>query len=323
MPKKKRSRYKTLDEGEYYRTGIGRGVIKVTEDNETKEKLVSFSKEIRTKTGDWIPRKGKFFAIPFRFISKLVDILVSFARRFGWKVRSIEKPEEEIKELKKQLDDIIKQKSDLEEARKNLEFQIESYETQLENSRQLIIKTNIDIFKKDLEEFEKLLKKSESQQINEEEIQKFLTAKRWIFSPEYYKVEPKKPAGSKSQFDYYLEDYKGKGTIVELEKPSDPIFSKNEKYGLSSKCAESLGQLIRYIETTIAIGHSREVSRIEKISEVKPLGFLIIGRTKTDDEVRRLETINFYFARSIEILSYDMLLKRTEALLSPFIGEKK
>jgi hypothetical protein len=323
MPKRKKGKYEVLDEEEFYRRGRSRGVIKISEEKNSKIRTIAFSREFQKNDGSWVPRKKKFFAISFELIGKFIEILIKFARKFSWPVRSVEKSEEKIKKLEKQLDDAIRQKTDLEEAIKTLGNQIESYKKELEIYRQQIIRSNIEVFKRDVEEFENLLKRYESQQINEETIQEFLTKKRWIFGPEYHNVEPKKPAGSKSKFDFYLEDYKGKGTIVELKLPSDSIFSKNEEYGLSPKCAESLGQLIRYIETTIAIAHSKEMSRIEKITETKPLGFLIIGRTKDEREIKRLETLNFYFHRSIEILSYDMLLKRAKVFLSPFIGEIK
>jgi len=321
MPKRRKGEYRVLDEEEFYRRGRSRGVIKITEEKNTKIRTVAFSREFQKNDGSWIPRKRKFFAVSFELIGRFIEILIKFARKFSWSVRSVERSEEIIKNLEKRLDDAIRQKTDLEEAIKNLENQIEYYKKELESRRQQIIKNNIELFKRDVEEFENLLEKYESEQINEESIQEFLTKRQWIFGPEYHNVEPKKPAGSKSKFDFYLEDYKGRGTIVELKLPSDLIFSKNEEYGLSAKCAEALGQLIRYIETTISIAHSKEMSRLEKISEIKPLGFLIIGRTKNEEEVRRLETINFYFSKSIEILSYDMLLKKARTLISSFSGD--
>jgi hypothetical protein len=316
----KKKEYNILDEEEFYKTGKSRGVIKVSEEKTSKSKIVTFSREIQKSNGSWIPKKGKFFAVSFGLIGKIIDILIKFTRKFRWSVTSIKKPEEKIKKLERQLYEITKQKTTLEETIKNLEVQIDAYKKEVENYRRQIIKENIEVFKKDLEEFENLLNKNE--QIKEKSIQEFLRKKQWIFGPEYYNAQPKKPVGSKSEFDFYLEDFKGKGVIVELKLPSDPIFSAYERFGLSSKCAESLGQLIRYIETTIAISHGTEISKIEEINETKPLGVLIIGRTKTKEDIKRLETVNFYFHKSIEIVSYDMLLNKAKALLRPFTAEE-
>lgn len=315
MPKKK-NKWETLDEEEYYKIGISRGVVKVSEEKNKKIRTVSFSREF--KSGDsWIPKRGKFFSISFRSIGKIIEILIKFARKFGWEVPPLEKPENQIKELKKQLDEVTRQRMGFEEAIKNLESQIESYRVKIKDLRRKILEKNTKTFKQDLEKFEKLIDESEKGGIREEDIQIFIKERPWIISPEYHDIKPKKPAGSKSKFDFYLEDYKGQGTIVELELPSDPIFSRKEKYGLSAKCGESLGQLIRYLETTIMISHSKEMSRIEKIDEIKPLGFLIIGRTKTQEENDKLKIVNAYL-HFIQILSYDMLLLRAKKFLEPW-----
>lgn len=318
---KKRGNYKQLDEEEFYRVGTNRGVVKVSEEQKSKIKIVSFSKEFQ-KDEQWIPKRGKFFPVSFRFIGKIVDILIKFAEKFGWKVSSLEKPDEQIKELKKKLDETLKQKLEIEKINERLEFDIKNFKELIHTLRESVIKENLEKFQKDIKDFEDLLTKSETEIVKEEELQRFLKERPWIFSPEYHSVEPKKPAGSKGVFDFYLEDYKGQGTVIELEKPSDEIFSKQEKYGLSPKCGETFGQLIRYCEDTISIAHSGERREIEKIYEIRPLGFLIIGRTKNADDNKRLKIVNSYF-HSVEILSYNQLLSRAKTFVEPWLNSNE
>jgi hypothetical protein len=110
--------------------------------------------------------------------------------------------------------------------------------------------------------------------------------------------------------------YKGQGTVVELEKSSDSIFSKKESLGISPKCGESIGQLIRYTEDTISYSSNRKVlERRDKRRQA--LGFLIIGRTKTKEEIQGLKVINSYL-HSIQILSYDLLLLKAKRMLEGY-----
>jgi hypothetical protein len=296
--------------------GRSRGVIRVSEIQEDKVRTVSFSREVRTSEDSWVPRRGKnFFSVSFRHIGKIIDILIKLARKFGWKAPALEKPEEQIRHLKRQLDDTINQRNELQQTTMKLENEIENYKRSLDDLRRQVIKNNVENFRHDITDFEKLLLEVENKSKKEEDMLAFLKEKRWFFGAEYHNVEPKKPIGSKSVLDFYLEDYKGQGTIVELKLPSDPIFAEGESYGFSSKAAMALGQLIRYVEATIAVSHSREMSRIERIDEIRPVGYLVIGRTKSKEEIEKLKIINSYL-HSVQILSYDMMLLRAKSFIA-------
>jgi hypothetical protein len=278
-------------------------------------KTVSFLREAKTSKNSWVPRKGKnFFSVSFRHIGKIIDILIRFARKFGWKAPALEKPEEQIRELKRQLDDAVIQKNQLQQTTRTLESEIENYRKNLDDLRRQVGKDNANTFKRDIADFESLLIEVEKKNKKEEDVQTFLREKRWFFGAEYHNVESKKPVGSKSIFDFYLEDYKGQGTIIELKLPSDLIFTEDESFGLSPKLGVSLGQLMRYIETTIAFSHSKEVSRIERIDEIRPLGYLVIGRTKLDEEIEKLKVVNSYL-HFIQVLSYDMVLLKARTFI--------
>lgn len=319
---KNKGRYKILDEENYYKVGRGRGVIGISESEETGNKTLSFRKEVKTKENKWTVRRGNFFIISFRWIDKVIDILLKFARKFEWKIPSIERPEIKLGELKRQYDQALRKVTELEDIKEKLEINLRSSIEEIEKYKSIIIKKNFETFKKDVEDFESLLRESETENIKEEEIQQFLKHRPWIFSLEYYSVTPKKPVGSKNIFDFYLEDYKGQGTVVELKKPSEELFSTKEEYGLSTKCGIALGQLIRYIEDTISYSQVDRVSKIERISEIKPLGFLIIGRIRSKNELERLKILNSYF-HMIQILSYDTLLSRAKKFIESWTKQNK
>lgn len=313
----KPSKYDKLGEEPYYETPNGRGIIRVSENKETNNKTISFSNEAKTKEGKWVQRRGKFFAVPFFVGTKFINILIKFASKFGIKIKSENNPEDIIKNLKEQLDQACRQRDDVENVKKQLEANIQLHLDNIKRLREEVIKNNLTTFSSDIQSFENLLLESENESLKEEALQKFLKAKPWIFSPEYINITPKKPVGSKSIFDFYLEDYKGQGTVVELEKPSDMIFSKKESLGISQKCGESLGQLMRYTEDTIAYSSNKRTSEKEQIDENKPIGFLIIGRTKTNEEIQNLKIINHYL-HSIQILSYDLLLLKAKRVIEGF-----
>ena len=173
-------------------------------------------------------------------------------------------------------------------------------------------------FKKDVEEFTNILERCSKGELKEEDLQKFLKERTWLFGVEYRNAKPKKLAGSTSVFDFLLENYAGQGVIVELKLPTEEIFK--EKYVLTSKVSDAMGQLIRYIETTLGIAYSSEMSKIEGITEKRPLGYVIIGRTKNDDEREDLKRVNSYYHR-IEVLTYDDLLLKAKTTLESFLKE--
>jgi len=307
---KKKKRFKLIEEREFYRKDKSRGTIKISELEDLKIKTVAFSKEYN-KNGKWIPKKGKFFAISFRWIGEIIGILLDFAEKFQWNVKGLKKPEKKFRELRKNYDGALQKINELQITIKKLEENVKFYRQKLEELQVDIVKKNFDQFKSDIKDFKTLIEESEKRKVSENEVQSFLKNHPWMFSPEYYNVTPKKPVGSKDIFDFYLEDYKGQGTVVELKKPSDKIFSSKEEFGLSSVCGQAIGQLIRYIEDTISYSQIIRIREIKKIKENRPLGFLIIGRTKTQKEIENIKILNSYL-HMIQILSYDMLLFRAK-----------
>ncbi len=324
MKKNKKSNFDdmiTLDEEEYYKTGNGRGTVKVLENDKNKEKTVSFNKEIKDKRGNWIVRKG--FWVPFNFVGRFIEILINFSNKFKWNIPSLKKDinmEQQIRSLKEQLNESFNEKIILSEHVRRLEDNEKINLTKIAELKSEIIKNNIQEFDKDIEDFSLLLKDATNNKIKEKELQEFLKKRPWIFGVEYHNSEPKKPVGSKNEFDFYFLDYKNQGTIIELKLPSENILK--DEYEFSAKTGESLGQLIRYMETTMAYSYNKETSKIEKVDEIRPKGFLIIGKTINQEEMNKLKIINSYL-KGIEILSYDMLLAKAKSTLFSFNKTKE
>jgi hypothetical protein len=312
-----KEQYKSIAEETFDETEKGRQTISVAE-TAGGTKIIGFRKFFKSKKDgkeEITPRRGKSFFIPVTKLQPLTRVLLGIARRFGFKV---EEPdlEKKIGELNAKIEQLNQQISTLESEKVDAERMKIDYEKKLDEAKKQVIKSNLGRFRKDLKDFEQKLDQASKGSIREEEVQQFLKDRPWIFGVEYIKSEPKKPAGSTSIFDFYLLDYRNHGIIIELKLPSEKIFGE-ERYALTTKASESIGQLIRYMETTSDISSSVGMSEGEGIKERKPLGYLVIGRTESEDIANRLHVINSFLHR-IEIESYDDLLAKAENALATF-----
>ena len=320
MANKKNNNIRNIEELPYHETTKSRGVIKLSEFKKNKAKFIYMGKEVKDKNGEWVPRQGKTtkFTFSFRFITNIITNLIEIAKRHGFNlpVLSKEKEQRQIATLKQEILSLVNDKKGLEDAMQKLKEKELMNLKKMEELKSKIVKDNLNKFKKDLEEFKNILAECKTNNVKEEELQKFLKDRTWIFGIEYHQSKPKKPIGSKNIMDFYLEDFKGQGTIIELKLPSEAIFK--EEYETTPKIGESLGQLIKYMESTMAYSYGSETSRIEEVKEIRPQGFLIIGRTENDEEKRKLKIINSYYKKGIEIMSYDSLLWKAQNALNFF-----
>jgi len=309
-----------LAEETFDQTRMGRQNVTVVETNDGT-KLVGIVKQVKLKDHKgnviYVPRRGKQFYLPLRKVGRLLEVLRRILEKFGWKLEETES-ERRIGELNAKIDEMNLQFLALQSNMAAIEKQRAEYEAQLKVLSAEIVKSNLQNFRQDLVEFRDKLDQASKGALPEEEVQKFLKDRPWIFGVEFIKSEPKKPAGSKSIFDFYLLDYQKHGIVIELKKPSEQIFS--DEYTLTQRVTDGLGQLIRYLETTIAIAYSTEMSRIEGIVETKPQGYLIIGRKRSTQQGEQLHKINSYLHR-IRIETYDDLLAKGETALATFSAE--
>jgi len=82
--------------------------------------------------------------------------------------------------------------------------------------------------------------------------QKHLGANDWIFGTSYEKVIPKRKADPENQPDFILKRHDGFCDVVEIEKPSKPLFTKQDKSGKSrptSLLTQAISQTMDYIDS--------------------------------------------------------------------------
>ncbi len=145
----------------------------------------------------------------------------------------------------------------------------------------------------------------------EEEFQKFLTSNPVFLHPLANRLLSKQRLGDDFITDYVLELLTGNYLVVELEKPSDPIFTSTDDF--TSKFTHAFGQVIDFIDW-IELNISYAQTKLPGISS--PRGLLVIGRRwgLTDRQCQKLRRFNRN-SSAIEVLTYDDLLSQARSLL--------
>lgn len=144
----------------------------------------------------------------------------------------------------------------------------------------------------------------------EEEYQKFFKENPILIDPVSFKVFDKHKLGDDLITDFVVGTLKNNYYVVEIEKPQDTIFNKNEDF--SSKFTHAFGQVLDFIdwvECNIAYAQ-------KKLPDiVSPKGLLIMGRSQnmTERQLRKLKRFNKN-SNNIEVLTYDDILLKAESL---------
>ena len=147
-------------------------------------------------------------------------------------------------------------------------------------------------------------------QTNEEEYQVYLEEHPVLIDPLAMNVIDKQKLGIEYITDFVIETLKGDYILVEIEKPQDKIFTQAGDF--SSNFSHAFGQVldfIEWVESNIAYAQTT----LPGISA--PKGLLIIGRDAdlTDQTRKKLRRFNRN-SNSIEVLTYDDILSRSESL---------
>lgn len=148
-------------------------------------------------------------------------------------------------------------------------------------------------------------------ELREEEYQQFLAQRPVLLDPLAAKVVPQHRLGAEFVADYVIASLADRHTVVEIEKPQDPVFTAGGNY--SSQLTHALRQVLDsqdWIEHNIA--YARE--RLPKIAS--PSGLVVIGRSTgwTDAEHRRLRRLNISLGGRVRIATYDDILQDGERL---------
>lgn len=173
--------------------------------------------------------------------------------------------------------------------------------------------------------FETLIGKPDVREVSD--IQSFLKMNPWIFGPEY-KTLDFRDAGFVGKPDGRLLRIDGLSDILEVKLPSEELLRADDigRQYIAPKLAESLGQLIGYLEYYYSeYSHERDDHTGEEVLDdfygkyYKPKGILLIGRRGKEAMNVKAETISaepknmrrlLSYFHWIEVLTYDDLIER-------------
>ncbi|WP_407283320.1 Shedu anti-phage system protein SduA domain-containing protein [Methanolobus sp. WCC1] len=142
----------------------------------------------------------------------------------------------------------------------------------------------------------------------EEEYQMFLSENPLLIDPLAFEVIPKQNLGTEYVTDYVVRRLDNEYIVVEIEKPSDAIFTKQNDF--TAKFTHAFGQVIDFLEW---IDNHGEYARSLMPEISSPKGLLIIGLRSnlTYEQQRKLKRYCFN-SRLIEVITFDdLLLKAT------------
>lgn len=182
------------------------------------------------------------------------------------------------------------------------------------------LKESVPRYEKELAEFTALIDSNPS----EDAVQQWLKEHIWILGAEYLDSQPINNISQftfeDSRFDFFLERFDTFFDIIELKKPSAKLFTgsgETEDTSRSKPISKDLGaaisQMIHYLE--LATRRRNGLREIAKIDIYKPRGLIIIGRTQSKAEFRRLRSVVSYVV-NMDVVSYDMLIKKAEVFIS-------
>lgn len=143
----------------------------------------------------------------------------------------------------------------------------------------------------------------------------------WIFGVEYIKKHDARQISLYSEGDLLMESIDGFLDLIELKRPSNEIFGKidasHKSYYPSTDLSKVIGQCLYYLRKMDDIKLILE--KEYKIKIIRPRIKIITGRTKnyTDDQYNALRMLNCSL-NSIEIISYDSLVKYGEKMISSY-----
>jgi len=154
---------------------------------------------------------------------------------------------------------------------------------------------------------------------NEHDLQRCLTAHPVFFGLDYKRVIPKYRLGSEYELDYALEKASGQVDLVEIEASTHALYTKSGNP--RSELVHAEQQVLDWLEWYEA---NARLVRDDFPEMMKPSGQIVIGRSTvlTDDEKTRLRRRNAAYQGSLQILTYDDVLKRAEAMLAILTHEE-
>jgi len=240
--------------------------------------------------------------------SKLIRGISKIVKKLRWKIA----PSDDIEKLKIQLREKEEAIISLEKSSEEARQEHEKFMNVFQERQKEILESRAKDFRSDIKQLKDLINKAKAEKVAESELQEFLYQHSWFFGSEYINAEPQKMRGARSKFDFYLERFNKTHDIIEIKLLSDPIINKDGS--ISAKVIQAVDQLIKYMESAIAVAHSRVISEEEGIRELRPRGVVIIGIDDSGAAREKLRMWNYQLAH-ITILTYEDVVERGQSLL--------
>lgn len=157
-------------------------------------------------------------------------------------------------------------------------------------------------------------------------MQKFIEENLWLLGLDYARMRARK-TGPSGAMDFLLERYDGFHDLLELKSPQDPLITAPDiaegdpvppphDYALSKSLAQALAQAIVYRDRLTRFSDSAE--ELYGLPHTRdPRLIIVVGKADSLPDHRRrvLQELNKSLHR-VEVVPYDILAKRAEAVLA-------
>lgn len=162
--------------------------------------------------------------------------------------------------------------------------------------------TSIKLSRRVIMDFENIIMKD----LYEEEYQIYLKKHPAIIDPLAKEIIAKKKLGSDYITDFIIRKYDDEYILVEIEKPTTPIFTKSNDF--TSQFTHALGQVLDFQEWIEAnISYSQK----QLPGIVSPKGLLILGLKKNlnEKQINKLKRFNINNKGRLKVITFDELVE--------------
>jgi len=175
--------------------------------------------------------------------------------------------------------------------------------------RYAYLKSQVPTYKRALAEFKRLVRDQKTEAV----YQKFFEKNAWLLGLEYIRAKPQEQAGSEDIPDFLMERFDGYCDIIELKRPSHPLFiEEGGKSKQSKELKNAISEVMDYIDY-YSEQYSYELVHHDQ-NVYKPVAKIIIGSSLSDDHKKKLRQHNSYLHR-IVILTYDEVAQSAEQVI--------
>jgi hypothetical protein len=152
--------------------------------------------------------------------------------------------------------------------------------------------------------------------VSEEQVQTFLEINPYLLDPFFAEIWAKTRLGESLVADFLIRLMDNSYLVVEIEKPSDMIITKNGD--LSAKTTHAVRQALEYREWLL----SNKLYAQQRFSGIwRPTCLVVVGLESTLDQtqISRLQQENESRQGSVKIVGFDWLLRRAETVIDNII----